>query len=136
MKASIGKATIAATIAALLSACSSDKPPAEALRPVRVVEVQYQSAREVSRYFGSVQARHAVDQAFRVGGKVLERRVDVGQSVREGDVLAVLDSTDYRLAEEAARQQLDAANDAGAAGRVGLEAHAGAEARRLGERVR
>jgi RND family efflux transporter MFP subunit len=47
-----------------------------------------------------------VDQAFRVGGKIAERRVEVGQTVREGDVLAVLDATDYRLAEEAARQQL------------------------------
>ena len=63
----------------------------------------------MSRYFGSVQARHEVDQAFRVGGKVLERRVDVGQSVHEGDVLAVLDDVDYRLSEEAARQQLQAA---------------------------
>jgi RND family efflux transporter MFP subunit len=110
VKASIGKATIAATIASLLSACAPDKPPAEALRTVRVVPIQYESAREVNRYFGSVQARHEVDQAFRVSGKVLERRVDVGQSVREGDVLAVLDSTDYRLAEEAARQQLAAAS--------------------------
>ena len=56
-----------------------------------------------------MQARHEVDQAFRVGGKVAERRVEVGQTVREGDVLAVLDATDYRLAEEAARQQLAAA---------------------------
>jgi RND family efflux transporter MFP subunit len=31
--------------------------------------------------------------------------VDVGQVVHEGDVLAVLDDTDYRLAEDAARQQ-------------------------------
>ena len=56
-----------------------------------------------------MQARHEVDQAFRVGGKVAERKVDVGQTVREGDVLAVLDDTDYRLAEEAAPQQLVAA---------------------------
>ena len=109
MKASIGTASIAATIALLLSACSPDTPPAEALRPVRTVELQYESAREVSRYFGSVQARHEVDQAFRVGGKVIERRIDVGQSVREGDVIAVLDDVDYKLEEEAARQQLDAA---------------------------
>jgi RND family efflux transporter MFP subunit len=56
-----------------------------------------------------VHARYEVDQAFRVGGKVIQRRVEVGQAVREGDVLAVLDDTDYRLAEEAARQQLIAA---------------------------
>ena len=109
MKPSTGTALIAATICSVLSACSHDAPPAEALRPVRTVEVQYGSAREVSRYFGSVQARHEVDQAFRVGGKVLQRRVDVGQSVREGDVLAELDDVDYRLTEEAARQQVDAA---------------------------
>ncbi len=84
MKASIGTASIAAAIASLLSACSHDVPPTEAIRPVRTVEVQYKAAREVSRYFGSVQARHEVDQAFRVAGKVLERRVDVGRPRRSG----------------------------------------------------
>ncbi len=39
----------------------------------------------------------------------MERQVDVGQTVREGDVLAVLDDVDYQLTEEAARQQLEAA---------------------------
>ena len=58
---------------------------------MRTVEVRYDDAPDTNRYFGSVQARHEVEQAFRVGGKVMERRVDVGQTVREGDVLAVLD---------------------------------------------
>ena len=93
-------------LALVLSACAPDKPPAEALRMVRTIELRYDKAREVNRYFGTVQARHEVDQAFRVGGKIAQREVDVGQSVREGDVLAVLDDVDYRLAEEAARQQL------------------------------
>ena len=109
MKASLGTASIAASIVSLLSACSPDTQPAEALRPVHTVALHYESAREVSRYFGSVQARHEVDQAFRVSGKVLKRRADVGASVREGDVLAVLDDVDYRLSEEATRQQLGAA---------------------------
>jgi multidrug efflux pump subunit AcrA (membrane-fusion protein) len=38
-----------------------------------------------------VQARYEVDQAFRVGGKVVSRRVDVGQKLRQGDAIAVLD---------------------------------------------
>jgi RND family efflux transporter MFP subunit len=79
------------------------------LRPVRTVEVRYGEAREANRYVGTVQSRHEVDQAFRVGGKVIDRRVDVGDVVREGDVLAVLDDADYRHAEEAARQQFVAA---------------------------
>ena len=96
-------------IAALLAACSPATPPVETLRPVRVAELHYDTAREANRYVGTVQARHEVDQAFRVGGKVAQRKVDVGQTVREGDVIAILDDTDYRLAEEATHQQLVAA---------------------------
>jgi RND family efflux transporter MFP subunit len=94
---------------AAVCACTPNKAPEEALRPVRTVELHYDNVPVTNRYFGSVQARHEVDQAFRVAGKVAERRVDVGRAVREGDVLAVLDDNDYRLAEEAANQQFLAA---------------------------
>ena len=96
-------------VSAMLSACSPDKPPVEAPRPVRTTEIRYDVAREANRYVGTVQSRFEVEQAFRVGGKVAQRKVDVGQFVHEGDVLAVLDDADYRLAEEAARQQWAAA---------------------------
>ncbi len=95
-------------IAALLSACTPKAAP-EALRTVRTAEVRYDKAQEVNRYFGSVQARYEVDQGFRVGGKVVTRRVDVGQKVRQGDVLATLDDTDYKLAVQAAHEQRVAA---------------------------
>jgi RND family efflux transporter MFP subunit len=109
VKTSLIAAVIAGPIAILLTACSQHKPTDEALRPVRTVELRYGTATEVSRYSGTIRARHEVDQAFRVGGKVKERLIEVGQRVREGDVIAVLDDTDYRLAEQAARQQLIAA---------------------------
>lgn len=108
MKKTFAAACIAVPFAAMLGACTS-KPPAEPLRAVRTVEVRYDTAGEKDRYVGTIHARHEVDQAFRVGGKVVKRSVEIGQAVREGDVLAVLDDTDYRLAEEAARQQLVAA---------------------------
>jgi RND family efflux transporter MFP subunit len=92
-------------IAALLSACTPKAAP-EAPRTVRTAEVRYDKAQEMNSYFGAVQARYEVDQGFRVGGKVVTRRVDVGQKVRQGDVLATLDDTDYKLAVEAAHQQL------------------------------
>jgi len=76
---------------------------------VRTAEVRYDKTQETDRYFGSVQARYEVDQAFRVGGKVVSRKVDVGQKLRQGDVVAVLDNTDYKLAVDAAQQQLAAA---------------------------
>ena len=109
MKTFLTAALPAALTAAMLSACTPHKPTAEALRQVRTVELRYEKAQETNRYVGTVQSRQEVNEAFRVGGKVVQRKVDVGQKVREGDVLAVLDDTDYRLAEEAARHQLVAA---------------------------
>ena len=109
MKKSIPVALVAASIGTLVSGCSHEPPP-EPLRMVRTAEVRYDKTQEkTDRYFGSVQARYEVDQAFRVGGKVVNRKVDVGQKVRQGDVVAVLDNTDYKLAVEAAQQQLAAA---------------------------
>lgn len=109
MKTTATGALCAATAAAILTGCGQHQPPAEAPRPVRTVELRYDKAGEANRYVGTVHARHEVDQAFRVGGKIVSRKVDVGQRVREGEVLAVLDDTDYRLAVEAAREQLAAA---------------------------
>jgi RND family efflux transporter MFP subunit len=108
MKTSITAALLAVPIAALLCACS-EKAATERPRAVRTAEVRYDRSQETNRYVGSVQSRHEVNEAFRVGGKIVQRKVDVGQKVREGDVLAVLDDTDYRQAEEAARQQFVAA---------------------------
>ena len=109
MNTSLRTIVLATAITASLAGCGTNKPATEAPRTVRTVALHYDNVGETSRYFGFVRARYEVDQAFRVGGKVVQRKVEVGQSVREGDVLAVLDDTDYRLAEQAARQQLVAA---------------------------
>ena len=108
MKISLSMALGAIPIAAVLSGCSHEPPP-EPLRAVRTVEIRYDATQKTDRYFGSVQSRYEVDQAFRVGGKIVSRKVDVGQKVRQGDVIAVLDDTDYKLAVEAAQQQYAAA---------------------------
>jgi RND family efflux transporter MFP subunit len=108
VKTSCAATLLAASIAAILSGCSQPPPP-ERLRAVRTVQLRYDKTQEKDRYFGSVQARYEVDQGFRVGGKVVIRKVDVGQKVRQGDVIAVLDDADYKLAVQAAQQQLVAA---------------------------
>jgi len=102
-------ALLAIPLAALLAACGSKAPPAEPLRPVRTVEVRYDGVRETNRYAGVVRSRHEVDEAFRVGGKIAQRKVDVGQVVHEGDLLAVIDDTDYKLSVDAAQQAAMAA---------------------------
>lgn len=109
MKSAIAAAPVAFVLLSLLSACSSEAP-ADVHRPIRWARLQYDQTRDVNRYFAVVQARHEVDHAFQVGGKVIERRVELGQTVRKGDVLAVIDAVDYRLSADGARRQLEAAN--------------------------
>lgn len=105
MKTTHAAALLAVPLAAMLAACAPKAPPAEPLRPVRTVELRYDGARDVNRYTGTVRSRHEVEEAFRVGGKVLQRKVDVGRVVREGEILAVIDDTDYRLTLDASQQQ-------------------------------
>ena len=109
MKTTHTAALLAVPMAVLLAACAPKAPPAEPLRPVRTVELRYSGVRDTSRYAGVVRARHEVDEAFRVGGKIVQRKVEVGQAVREGDVLAIIDETDYRLAADASQQSLASA---------------------------
>ena len=98
MKTANAAAPLAAAIILLLTGCSPRPPSVDVPRPIRSVELSYGGARDVNRYFAAVQARYQVDEAFRVAGKATQRQVDVGQKVRRGEILAVLDDADYRLA--------------------------------------
>ena len=93
----------------LLAACGK-APQAEAPpRPVRLMKLQSAGADHAVRYSGNVQARIESRLGFRVGGKVAARVVDVGATVKKGQVLARLDLADLALAETGSRAQLEAA---------------------------
>jgi len=91
----------------VLTACADrrdDRP--EEIRPVRVMTVDLQDGARTIEYAGEVRARNETRLAFRVGGKIVERRVDVGSRVRAGDPVARLDATDLMLAAASARAQI------------------------------
>ena len=78
----------------LVVACGHGAAPPE--RPPVQVEVVRASADTRGRTFsvtGEVRAKIESDVSFRISGKVIERRVDVGAEVRPGTVVARLDST-------------------------------------------
>lgn len=93
----------------LLAACSRPAPPAEPVRAVKVMTVGVSSLSSAHEYAGEVRARVESRLGFRVGGKILQRQAEVGQRVKPGQLLAQLDSQDYRLAADAARAQAAAA---------------------------
>ena len=102
-------AVLAPLAAALLVACSKPAPPAEDVRPVRVLTLAADTAGERLEFSGDVRPRYESQLGFRVGGKIVERKVDVGATVKRGDVLMRLDPQDLRLAESQARATLRAA---------------------------
>jgi RND family efflux transporter MFP subunit len=102
-------ALLVIALACALAACSP-KPTAPPVVPAVYVSPVRNDSGSVQRVlFGSVRPRVEVELAFRTGGKVTERLVEVGQSVRAGQALARIDPIDYELAVQAAAQQQRAA---------------------------
>ena len=87
-------------LAACTDATSSSPDPRMQPPLVRIetVEISDQSKRS---FTGIVAARVQSDLGFRVPGKVLERLVDAGQTVKRGQPLMRIDPTDLRLAMRA-----------------------------------
>jgi membrane fusion protein, multidrug efflux system len=93
--------------ALVLAACGKAPPPrAEDIRPVKVMKVGAPTATRAVEYAGEVRPRHETRLSFRVGGKIVERLVEVGTRVRAGQPVARLDSTDLMLAAESAKAQM------------------------------
>ena len=94
---------IALAAAVGLAACSKTETAPDPVRAVRTLTVAAQSAGGSYEYAGEVRARTESRLSFRVGGKMLRRAVDLGDSVKAGQVLAQLDSQDLRLGQDASR---------------------------------
>lgn len=90
--------------------CSRPEPNDPRLQPPKVLISRAETARPASRSFtGTVEARVQSDLGFRVGGKILERCVDVGQRVRKGQLLMRLDPVDLQLSAAALEANVEAA---------------------------
>jgi RND family efflux transporter MFP subunit len=103
---------LAMAAALLLTACGkAPESRPEEVRPVRVMKVGQADGAATRRveYPGEVRPRYEARLSFRVGGKIVERKVEVGARVREGQVLARLDPEDLVQAAASARAQMASA---------------------------
>lgn len=105
----VGRPLALAWVAMALAACGSEDRPVETPRPVMVVHPVGGAEAALAAYAGEIRAREESPLAFRVGGNLVRRLVDVGDAVRRGDLLAELDPGDLRLQARAAQAQLAAA---------------------------
>lgn len=96
--------------AVALAACSKKEAAAPEPRPVVAVAVHADgSAMQPVSLPGEVQARYSTPLSFRVGGKILERRVRLGDVVKNGQIVARLDPADAQKNAASAEAQLAAA---------------------------
>jgi multidrug efflux system membrane fusion protein len=98
-----------ATAASFLGGCSKAPPTEEPVRAVKVLTVGLGTFQAATEFAGEVRARLEPQLAFRVGGKIIARQVELGQRVKAGQLLAQLDPQDFKLAAEAAKAQASAA---------------------------
>ncbi|GAB7125878.1 efflux RND transporter periplasmic adaptor subunit [Silvimonas sp. JCM 19000] len=98
-------------LAATVAACQ--KPEAPPAPPALVVALPAQSSNAqpgaALRYPVEVASRYTNAMSFRVAGKLIERKVRLGDHVRQGQVLARLDAIDAQKQVASAQAQLDAA---------------------------
>lgn len=113
-----------------MMACQRDTP-APATTRIVLVQAATPMPANGAAYTGDIRARHEVDLAFRVGGKIAQRLVDVGALVKPGQPLARLDPSDLQQAAASAAAQLASAESELHTARAERERYAGLLARRF-----
>ncbi|HOY69656.1 MAG TPA: efflux RND transporter periplasmic adaptor subunit [Methylotenera sp.] len=93
----------------LLAACQKPAEPPLPPRPALVQIVGTSNANNSMVLVGEVKSRYETNLAFRIGGKIVERKVEVGSEVKKGQVIAKLDASDTNLNASAALADVRAA---------------------------
>ncbi|HZW14108.1 MAG TPA: efflux RND transporter periplasmic adaptor subunit [Noviherbaspirillum sp.] len=102
-------AALVLTAPLVLVGCSKPVEKVEEVRPVRVMRLAADNVDVAAEFSGEVRARVESRLGFRVGGKIISRKVDVGSVVKRGEVLMQLDPQDLQLAQAQANAGLKAA---------------------------
>ena len=97
-------------LALLAAGCNQEaktEPPLP--RPVRTVTVEKGAIGDAVQLTGDIRAENEVNLAFRVGGRIIERKGEVGDKVEPDQVLAKLDPQDELNSVRSAQAALNAA---------------------------
>ncbi len=93
----------------LVTACGKAPEPDAPPRPALVVFVGNTDSQQGMVLVGEVKSRFESNQGFRISGKIIERKVDVGAVVKKGQVIARLDASDANLNSASAAADVRAA---------------------------
>jgi len=96
-------------VALPLVACGNEQAKKIEVRPVRVTSVRHTPSGEMISLTGQIQAKDQANLAFRIGGRLQERNVTVGDPVTPGQIVAKIEPQDYQNALRSAEADLASA---------------------------
>ena len=99
-------------VAVTLAGCGEEVSRAPEPRPVRAVIVQHHAEGEPVSLTGQIHAEDQTDLAFRINGRMIERRVNVGDVLSAGEVIARLDEQNQQNMLRSAEANLSSAEAA------------------------
>jgi RND family efflux transporter MFP subunit len=99
-------------IAAIAAGCGPEPETAKPPRSVKAMQVVAPSAISTRSFPGRAEAGQEVNLSFRVAGPLIELPVEVGDVVRQGDIVARIDPTDYQSVVASLDGQLQSAQAA------------------------
>jgi len=88
------------------TACEKEVEIVEMVRAIKTITVKEQTTQQVVKFSGLVAAVDSSGLSFEVGGNVETVHVDIGDRVKKGKVLAVLDPEPYELEVKAINAEL------------------------------
>lgn len=102
---------VAVLTSLMLAGCNAEADVPSATRPqaVETITVKLEPSGRTWSYVGTIKPRYQSDLSFRIGGKIIERSVEVGNWTKTGDVIARVDPKDFELALAAQAAELAAA---------------------------
>ncbi len=95
--------------ALLLNGCTKTEEQPLPPRPALVMKVGQTTNGADMLLVGEVKSRYISNQSFRISGKIVERKAEVGDVVKKGQVLARIDATDSNLSSQAAKADVASA---------------------------
>jgi len=98
-------------ISVALTACKDKVETMDTVRAIKTITVSDQPLEQILKFPGSIAAVNSSNLSFEVGGLVASVQVDIGDQVKKGQVLAVLDPEPYQLDVKAINAELIKARD-------------------------
>ncbi|MGD9056409.1 MAG: efflux RND transporter periplasmic adaptor subunit [Desulfobacterales bacterium] len=96
----------------VISACREEPPPPpKPIRAIKTITVSEQASGRIREFSGVVEAADSSSISFEVAGNVQQVRVDVGDRITKGQVLASLDPEPFQLTVAEIKAELKKARD-------------------------